>query len=696
MVRDGFGDDSGAKLIEQRGIDFAPSEDFYQTLKAAGASEAFLQAVRTAKRPPATPPSPVIPAPSPKPMAEQNFPLFPQSELPAIKKAVGPPDLFIRASPEERRRRIWEASPSFRKWPMQVQRDFTDALAARFVERGLASKQSAAPAPQPLSETVKKPEGKRPLTQLQVLALLGGEVSSHRVAMLIRDRGIDFEPTDDYLLQVRLAGGDEELIGTLKKTKRTAHLQRCTQMPLDARGVDANGGSSAALAKYHEAEVECRAAEAEVNGIELAAVHEQLGQVLAGQKRWDGAIAEYRESMNLEGEEDSDCHLGIGEALEGKGDLDGAIAEYRLALQVYSSISESEPTTSESTREMFRQIDNNNLSDYHWHLGLALFNKQDLAGAITEFREVVRLNPSNAESHYFLGFLLEKKGDFPAALEEYRTANELDPNNSEAREGFERVKEEARTQDDIKKWRECVQRSPDNPSCHQLLALSLHMAGDLDGEIAEYWELVRLEPTNVENRNLLGLLLVRDGNLDGAIAELKVVLRQKPDWDPAHLSICRALDQKGDLDGALAQCREAVRLCPQCSDYRAALGDVLYHKHDIDGAIAEYREANRLFPGSPEKQDNELGTVGPFPGHHTGLGNLLTWKGDWKGAADEFRKAIVLDPDDDEAHHGLGLALEHQGDRKSALAEYRKACDLDPDNHTYQGDYDRLAKAVGK
>ncbi len=48
MVRDGFGDESGAKLIEQRGIDFAPSEDFLQTLKAAGASEAFLEALRAA------------------------------------------------------------------------------------------------------------------------------------------------------------------------------------------------------------------------------------------------------------------------------------------------------------------------------------------------------------------------------------------------------------------------------------------------------------------------------------------------------------------------------------------------------------------------------------------------------------------------------------------------------------------------
>jgi hypothetical protein len=56
MVRAGLGDDSGTKLIEQRGIDFAPSEDFYQTLKAAGATEAFLKALRAAikEKPPST------------------------------------------------------------------------------------------------------------------------------------------------------------------------------------------------------------------------------------------------------------------------------------------------------------------------------------------------------------------------------------------------------------------------------------------------------------------------------------------------------------------------------------------------------------------------------------------------------------------------------------------------------------------
>jgi len=51
MLRAGLADESGAKLIEERGIDFPPTEDFLQGLKTAGAKEAFLQALRFAKRP---------------------------------------------------------------------------------------------------------------------------------------------------------------------------------------------------------------------------------------------------------------------------------------------------------------------------------------------------------------------------------------------------------------------------------------------------------------------------------------------------------------------------------------------------------------------------------------------------------------------------------------------------------------------
>jgi hypothetical protein len=134
MVRDGFGDESGAKLIEQRGIDFAPSEDFYQTLKAAGASEAFLNALRAAV-------------------------------APTLSSAHA--DLKVSAT-------------------------------------------TAASEPASV---------KKPLNQVQVFALLVGQVPSHRVTMLVQERGIDFEPTDDYLQEVRLAGGEDELISALKSAR---------------------------------------------------------------------------------------------------------------------------------------------------------------------------------------------------------------------------------------------------------------------------------------------------------------------------------------------------------------------------------------------------------------------------------------------------------------------------------------------
>jgi hypothetical protein len=46
MVQAGLGEESGAQMITQRGIDFAPTETYLQTLKSAGAKDAFLKAVR--------------------------------------------------------------------------------------------------------------------------------------------------------------------------------------------------------------------------------------------------------------------------------------------------------------------------------------------------------------------------------------------------------------------------------------------------------------------------------------------------------------------------------------------------------------------------------------------------------------------------------------------------------------------------
>ncbi len=231
MVRDGFGDESGAKLIEQRGIDFAPSEDFIQTLKAAGASEAFLNALRAAK-----PPEPA--------------------------------------------------------------------------------------------------SAKKPLNQVQVFALLAGQVPSHRVTMLVQERGIDFEPTDDYLQEVRLAGGEDELISALKSAKVTkpATVDPAAQArQAEVRQHVARGAELEKKGQYAEAEQEYRAAL--LLDSQNADLYMSLAYVLGQQKKWDDAAAAAREALRLNPNNDM-AHINLGLALGEKGDLDGEIAEYREALRL--------------------------------------------------------------------------------------------------------------------------------------------------------------------------------------------------------------------------------------------------------------------------------------------------------------------------------------------------------------------------
>jgi tetratricopeptide (TPR) repeat protein len=279
LVRDGLGDESGAKLIEQRGIDFTPGEDFLQSLKVAGAGEPFLQALRAAKHP-------------------------------------GP------ATTE------------------------------------------------------------KPFNEVQVLVLLAGQVPSQRVAMLVKERGLDFAPQQDYLDAVGLAGGDDVLIIGLASAKVTkpptadpATEARQTQVWQHV----ARGADLARKAQYEQAEAEYRRAlQLDAQDADLYAC---LAGVLSQQQKWGEAASAARKALGLNPNDDL-AHSTLGTALGGKGDWDGAIAEEHEAL---------------------------------------------------------RLNPNNKRAHATLAIALELKGDLQGAMEEYRAAYILDPKDVFYKSSYERM-----------------------------------------------------------------------------------------------------------------------------------------------------------------------------------------------------------------------------------------------------------------
>jgi len=65
-------------------------------------------------------------------------------------------------------------------------------------------------------------------------------------------------------------------------------------------------------------------------------------------------------------------------------------------------------------------------------------------------------------------------------------------------------------------------------------------------------------------------------------------------------------------------------------------------------------------------------------------------------AIPEWRKALVGDPGDGEAHFNLGYSLSQTGDLQGALGEYRKSCDLRPDDPVAFANYALALAQDGK
>ena len=342
LVRDGLGDESGAKLIEQRGIDFVAEEDFLQILKVAGASEPFLKALRAAKHP------------GPAPFTQEKVQGLVHDGLGDESGAKLIEERGIDFTPGE---------------------DFLQSLKVAGAGEPFLQALRAARHPGPAI-------AEKPLNAVQVLVLLAGQVSSQRVAMLVKERGLDFAPQQDYLDAVSLAGGDDVLVIGLASAKvaKPATVDAATQ----ARQTQvwqhvARGADFARKAQYDQAEAEYRAAL--LMDSQDADLYACLAGVLSQQQKWGEAASAARKALGLNPKNDL-AHSTLGAALGGKGDWDGAIAEEHEAL---------------------------------------------------------RLNPNNKRAHATLAIALELKGDLRGAMEEYRAAYILDPKDVFYKSSYERM-----------------------------------------------------------------------------------------------------------------------------------------------------------------------------------------------------------------------------------------------------------------
>jgi len=123
----------------------------------------------------------------------------------------------------------------------------------------------------------------------------------------------------------------------------------------------------------------------------------------------------------------------------------------------------------------------------HFALGQAYGVKRDFAGAESEFKRALELNPQNENYYKYLGFAYIDQKKLPLAREVYQRLLSLNPDSADAHFGLAAVAmEEQKYQDAIREYQTTAQLKPDLEGVHYHQGRAQVQLGKLDDAIASF------------------------------------------------------------------------------------------------------------------------------------------------------------------------------------------------------------------
>jgi len=225
--------------------------------------------------------------------------------------------------------------------------------------------------------------------------------------------------------------------------------------------------------------------------------------------------------------------------------------------------------------------------------------------------------------------------------------------------------------------------------------------GDHAGAESSYRRGLAIDPKNVELHNALGWTLFQEGKTGEAVAEYRLALSVDANHVKTHNNIALALVEMGQLDEAATHLKKSLEVEPKAEIY-SDLGFIMARVGKTAEALTAYRKALELDPGCASAHFNlavssvQVGDLEGAESHyrqalqakpnaetHNGLGFVLSRSGRSEQAAEEFRKAIQLDPKYTPAYNNLAAALQAQGKLDDAVAYYQRSLAQKPSPAVY-------------
>jgi tetratricopeptide (TPR) repeat protein len=254
----------------------------------------------------------------------------------------------------------------------------------------------------------------------------------------------------------------------------------------------------------------------------------------------------------------------------------------------------------------------------------------DLAGAVTEYREFLKLHPEAAPIHTNLGAALAGLGRFEEALPEYKIA---------------------------------LKQSPRLEGARLNLALVYYKMGKLDDAAIQLEKVYAENPQNRQAVLLLGDSYLRMGREDDVIRVLEPAEQAFPDdLAIAYMLGTALIHQKRVEEGQVLVDR--IMHNGDSAEAHLMLGTAKLNVQDFAGARDEFAKAVTLNPNLPEV--------------HVLYGKALMFTGDSDLSVKEYKSELAVDPFNFEANLQLGVTAREEQDYEKAGKYFARAGETRP------------------
>ncbi len=198
-----------------------------------------------------------------------------------------------------------------------------------------------------------------------------------------------------------------------------------------------------------------------------------------------------------------------------------------------------------------------------------------------------------------------------------------------------------------------VLKSSENAQVRERLGKALYFSGKMPEAIVELRAAVDLDKDNAEYLQELAWLLMQNKDFKEAVRYANMSVSLLPDQADAYILLGYSYGNLNKIDSALTALDKAIELNPNNPLSYVYKGDVLFSANRYKDALEAFRQAEEL-GGNPVEV-------------YIGMGNCHDKLGDKKARMNCYKKAVIVAPEDADAHGHLGMAYLQAGHMVSAF-----------------------------